>query len=100
MIFAFYEDNIEDFATGVMAFGIGLAEKVLLADTLAVVVNTGYADIASLNATTAIIISLSYTFQIFFDFSGYSNMVTGIGLMLNINMPALYYLAPSIVSNV
>ena len=69
------------------AFSIGLAEKVLLADTLAKVANIGFSDVYTLNSTSAIIVTLAYTFQIFFDFSGYSNMVTGIGLMLNLDMP-------------
>ena len=78
---------VENFQKGIYAFAIGLAEKVLLADTLAKAVNIGFSDVSSLNSTSAIIITLAYTFQIYFDFSGYSNMVTGIGKMLNLEMP-------------
>ena len=78
---------MENFQKGVFAFSIGLAEKVLLADTLAKAANIGFGDVNALNSTSAIIVTLAYTFQIYFDFSGYSNMVTGIGMMLNLEMP-------------
>lgn len=81
------EFNEENFAKGVYGFAVGLAKKVLLADTLAKVVNIGFANVYGLNTTTAIITILSYTMQIYFDFSGYSDMVIGIGKMLNFDMP-------------
>lgn len=79
--------NSESFAKGLMAFIFGLFKKVIIADTLANLVTLGYGDIASLNTVTAAFVMVAYTFQIYFDFSGYSDMVVGIGAMLNIKMP-------------
>jgi alginate O-acetyltransferase complex protein AlgI len=66
---------------------MGLAKKVLIADTFGIAVNSGYANIAALNSTNAIIIMLAYTFQIYFDFSGYSDMAIGLAKMFNIDLP-------------
>ncbi len=79
--------NYENLYKGIFAFARGLAKKVLLADILGIIVNTGFSDIGDLGTTNAIIVMLSYTFQIYFDFSGYCDMATGIGLMFNINIP-------------
>ncbi len=79
--------NADNFAKGMMAFSFGLAKKVLIADTLGRIVNFGFADIASLDATNAFIVMLCYTLQLYFDFSGYCDMATGIGCMFNINLP-------------
>ena len=79
--------NWENFAKGIYAFTFGLAKKVLVADTLGSAANVGFADVSSLNTVTAVVSMLSYTIQIYFDFSGYCDMATGIGLMFNINLP-------------
>ncbi|MEG0960203.1 MAG: MBOAT family O-acyltransferase [Erysipelotrichaceae bacterium] len=79
--------DCESFSKGLVAFIFGLAKKVLIADVLANAVNIGFGDIASLNMITACFTMLAYTLQIYFDFSGYSDMVIGIGLMLNLKMP-------------
>ena len=81
--------NWDNFAKGLYAFTLGLAKKVLIADTFGVVVNYGFglADISSLNSTNAIIVMLAYTIQIYFDFSGYSDMAIGLGKMFNIDLP-------------
>lgn len=79
--------DAESFAKGLLAFTFGLAKKVLIADTFALAVNWGYENLGSLNATTAIFLIIGYTLQIYFDFSGYSDMVTGIGKMLHIDIP-------------
>lgn len=76
-----------NFAKGLMAFSIGLAKKVLLADTLSKAVNTGFSNIESLGTINALIVMLCYTFQIYFDFSGYSDMAVGIGKFFNIDIP-------------
>ncbi len=75
------------FAKGVMLFTLGLAKKVILADTLGQAVDWGYGAIAVLDSTNAIIISVLYTFQLYFDFSGYCDMAKGIGCMLHIELP-------------
>ena len=77
----------ENIAKGLMAFAFGLAKKVLIADLFGNVVNIGFSDVNSLNTLTALITMLFYTIQIYFDFSGYCDMATGIALMFNIKLP-------------
>ena len=77
----------ENISKGLFAFALGLAKKVLIADLFARAANLGFEDVNSLNALTAIITMLSYTIQIYFDFSGYCDMATGIALMFNIKLP-------------
>ena len=79
--------NFDNFAKGIMAFSFGLAKKVMLADNFGSIASFGYGSIGSLNSIEAIMTILAYTFQLYFDFSGYCDMVTGIGLMFNIDMP-------------
>lgn len=69
------------------AISVGMAKKVLLADTFGRFVDVYYADIPSMNTTIAILAMLGYTFQIYFDFSGYCDMATGICLLFNIEIP-------------
>ena len=76
--------NIE---MGACLFIAGLAKKVLLADKLGVLVDYGYGNIAGLDAVSAFVVMLCYTFQIYFDFSGYCDMAVGLGWMLHINLP-------------
>ena len=72
---------------GIILFTFGLAKKVLLADVFGDFVNLAYADVNALNATTAFFAMLAYTFQIYFDFSGYCDMATGIGKFFNVDIP-------------
>ncbi len=77
----------ENLSRGIYMFVLGLSKKVLLADTLGKAVNWGFASIDYLNATDVIVIMLSYTLQIYFDFSGYCDMAIGIARMFNIELP-------------
>lgn len=79
--------DYENFSKGLFAFALGMGKKVLVADTLAMIVAWGYGDIASLSSTDAILVMLAYTFQIYFDFSGYCDIATGVGLMFNVKIP-------------
>ena len=79
--------SAECFARGVMQFSIGLAKKVLLADTLALAVNYGYENIAALDAPAALAAAVGYTLELYFDFSGYSDMAIGVGKMFRIEIP-------------
>jgi len=79
--------NAENLSKGFYAFSLGLAKKVLIADIIGNFANAGFADIPSLNSTTAILSMLAYSIQIYFDFSGYCDMATGIGYMFNIRLP-------------
>lgn len=81
---SFCSDN---FAKGLCAFSIGLAKKALVADTFARAADYGFANIEGLGTVNGIIVMLSYTFQIYFDFSGYCDMATGIGKFFNIDLP-------------
>lgn len=79
--------DFDNMSMGLYALALGLGKKVLLADTLSKIVNTGYADINSLNRISAIVIMISYTLQIYFDFSGYCDMALGMARMFNIDLP-------------
>lgn len=81
--------NWENMSKGLFLFSVGLCKKVLIADTLAEWADTGYAVVGSveLGMLTAWTIALSYTFQLYFDFSGYTDMALGVSRMLNIKLP-------------
>lgn len=79
--------NWENFSRGMLMFVLGLAKKVLIADTFGNAANWGFDNVADLNTTNAILTVLSYTIQIYFDFSGYCDMAIGIGKMMNIELP-------------
>jgi len=68
-------------------FTMGLSKKVLLADCFGSAVSYGYVTVDRLSSVTALIVMLSYTIQIYFDFSGYSDMAIGLGKMMNIDLP-------------
>lgn len=76
------------FAQGLRLFTIGLGKKVLLANTAAVLANAmlsqSAADIGFVGCLSG---ALAYTFQIYFDFSGYSDMAIGMGKMMGFNYP-------------
>lgn len=74
-------------STGIYLFFMGLGKKVLVADVFGSAVDWGYSNIPSLNSTGAVFISLAYTLQIYFDFSGYSDMAVGISRMLQLDLP-------------
>lgn len=79
--------NSCNFSQGIYAFAFGLAKKVLLADSFGKIVDWGFSNITSLGFTNGWLVMLAYTFQIYFDFSGYCDMATGIGKMMNIDLP-------------
>lgn len=73
---------------GLFLFTIGLFKKVVLADTFSLYVASGFANNgAHLSIIEGWLVSLAYTFQIYFDFSGYTDMALGAGKMFNINLP-------------
>lgn len=75
------------FAQGIAFFVIGMGKKVLLADTLAKAVNYGFGAIADLDSLSAVFVALAFTFELYFDFSGYCDMAVGIGKMFRIEIP-------------
>ena len=79
--------NWENMNKGLYIFSIGLAKKVIIADTMANFANAGFDMMDKLNFVEAWLTSISYTLQLYFDFSGYCDMAIGIGLMFNIILP-------------
>ena len=79
--------NYENLFNGLFMFSLGLAKKVLIADSIAVFANTGFDILTSYTMAEAWLTSLAYSFQLYFDFSGYCDMAIGIGLMFNIKLP-------------
>jgi alginate O-acetyltransferase complex protein AlgI len=82
------EMSIHKFAGGVRRFGIGLGKKVLVADTIAVTADLIFGLPSNeLSFSVAWLGAIAYTLQIYFDFSGYSDMAIGIGAMLGFEFP-------------
>ena len=79
--------NYKNIATGIFIFSIGLFKKVVIADTFAVWANKGFDVATTLNLFEAWATYLSYTFQLYFDFSGYCDMAIGVALLFNIKLP-------------
>ena len=79
-------ENIENFATGIRRFIIGLFKKVVIANEMAYVADSLFTtDISSIGVMGMIIGGIAFTLQIYFDFSGYSDMAIGLGKMLGFN---------------
>lgn len=77
----------DNFSKGIYIFALGMAKKVLLADVLGEAVNWGWSNLAEIDSLSAMVVVLSYTLQIYFDFSGYSDMAIGMAKMMNIDLP-------------
>jgi len=94
-------ENADDFFEGFTRFIIGLGKKVLLANNAAIIADNvfGYAELGSISMPLSWIGAIAYTLQIYFDFSGYSDMAIGLGKMFgfhfleNFNYP---YISKSI----
>lgn len=93
-------ETVERFATGITRFCYGVAKKVLIANTMAEVVDAIWKlEISQLGAVITWFGAICYSFQIYYDFSGYSDMAIGLGKMFgfefkeNFNFP---YIAESI----
>ena len=79
--------NHRNITIGLFIFSIGLFKKVVIADTFAVWATEGFDVATTLNLVEAWSSSLSYTFQLYFDFSGYTDMAIGAALLFNIKLP-------------
>lgn len=79
--------DYENLSRGLFLFFAGLFKKAVIADTLAIWANHGFANSAALDLFGAWQSSLSYTLQLYFDFSGYTDMAIGASLMFNIRLP-------------
>ena len=87
-------ETFDDFAAGALRFSFGLAKKMLLANNLSLMADEAFST-APIGAAAAWLGAIAYTGQIYFDFSGYSDMAIGLGLMFgfhfeeNFNYPYL-----------
>ena len=79
--------NHKNIAIGMFLLAIGLFKKVLIADNLSPFVHLAFDTIPTLSFWESHIGALSYTFQLYFDFSGYCDMALGIGYLFNIVLP-------------
>ena len=82
--------NWENMAKGLFIFSIGFFKKIYIADSFAKWANAGFTIVENdgfLNIITAWFVSFSYTFQLYFDFSGYCDMAIGLGLFFSIRLP-------------
>jgi alginate O-acetyltransferase complex protein AlgI len=79
--------NFRNLSAGLTLLSIGLFKKVIIADRFSGWATAGFDGPGPLNFFYAWATSLSYTFQIYFDFSGYTDMALGSALMFNIKLP-------------
>ncbi len=79
--------NFDNISIGLILILIGFLKKVLIADSLGHFVDIGYTDPASMSIIESWLLSISFTFQIYFDFTGYVDMATGSALLFNIKLP-------------
>lgn len=96
-----YQWSILNIANGIFLFTIGLFKKVMVADLLAQIANPVFdGNVSGIAFTPSWIAAFAYTFQLYFDFSGYSDMAVGLGLLFNLNFPVNFnspYKADSII---
>ncbi len=79
--------NYKNIAAGIFIFSLGLFKKVVIADYFATVATPGFDQAEVLTFFEAWATSLAYTFQLYFDFSGYTDMAIGAALLFNIKLP-------------
>lgn len=80
------QTDYDRMAKGFYRFTLGLAKKLILADNLGKFADMGYQFIPNLGSADALLVILSYTLQIYFDFSGYCDLASGICLMLGFDL--------------
>ena len=79
--------NSVNFSRGLFLLGMGLFKKVVIADSLSSYADMGFDLNSELNMLEAWVASLSYTFQLYFDFSAYTDMALGAACFVNIKLP-------------
>ncbi|MBR1650578.1 MAG: MBOAT family protein [Lachnospiraceae bacterium] len=79
--------DINGFLEGAVRFILGLIKKVLIADLFALPVDYGFDKLYYLDTPSAWIVAICYTLEIYYDFSGYSDMAIGLGKMFGIDLP-------------
>ncbi|MBR5360003.1 MAG: MBOAT family protein, partial [Lachnospiraceae bacterium] len=86
-IFAEHGFSAKSFSYGFYRLLWGFFKKMVIADTFSAAAGWGYANTASATSADMLLTALFYTFEIYFDFSGYTDMAIGISSMLNIDLP-------------
>lgn len=84
-----YPDS-RNISAGLFVFSLGLAKKMLLADNFAIIADQCFA-MSNPSFMDSLYGIFAYTFQIYFDFSGYCDMAIGIGLLFNIKLPVNFF---------
>jgi D-alanyl-lipoteichoic acid acyltransferase DltB (MBOAT superfamily) len=79
--------NYKNIALGLFIFSVGLFKKVIIADKFAIWATAGFDTAHTLTLIEGWVTSLSYTMQLYFDFSGYTDMAIGAALLFNIKLP-------------
>ena len=79
--------GLEDFRQGAWRVAVGLAKKTLVAGTLAPVADAAFGRAAGLDMATAWLGLVCYTAQIYYDFSGYTDMAVGLGRLFGVHLP-------------
>ena len=97
------KESIDGFSSGVVRFLIGLSKKVLIANNMALVADAAWkliiGDRLEASVAMAWLGAISYTLQIYFDFSGYSDMAIGLGKIFGFDFPENFkhpYIATSL----
>jgi alginate O-acetyltransferase complex protein AlgI len=80
-------ERTADLDIGWSFFVIGLVKKVLVADTIAAVIDPAFARYSELSTVSVWLCVLGYTYQLYFDFSGYSDMAVGLGYLFGFRLP-------------
>lgn len=91
--------GVQSFQEGIQIFAFGLFKKIVLADRLSVFVNQVYATPKAFGSLTVLMAVIAYSFQIYFDFSGYSDMAIGVAKILGFKLPRNFNL-PYLAHNV
>lgn len=84
--------NYKTILTGLYLFTIGLAKKVILAAPFAAFADQGYAHFEQLSILETWVVLISFSLQIYFDFSGYTDMALGVAKMFNIKLPDNFHM--------
>ena len=79
--------NYNNIAMGIFIFCVGLFKKIIIADYFSIIVQDGFTNYQSLSLIDSWKTSISYSLQLYFDFSGYTDMAIGSALIFNIKLP-------------
>lgn len=79
--------NADRLASGLYVLAMGMFKKVIIADKFGQLVTWGWADLSSRTSMDLLLVSVFYTFQLYFDFSGYCDMAIGIAKLFSLDLP-------------